>query len=208
MQFLTLLLFMYSLNALANLEGTVVRVKDGDTFVLSANGIFHDVRLIGVDTPESVHPSKSVECFGKEASNFLKNYLTGKTVKLEEDPSQSTYDKYRRRLGYVWIEKELVNLKIIREGYGHEYTYNIPYKYQSEFKKAQEEAELEKKGLWAPTACANVKKESIVENNSGIVKRSRAGICHKPGSRYYLKTKHFTSFKSIGECLKTGRLPN
>jgi micrococcal nuclease len=132
----------------------VVRIVDGDTIVVEIDGVQEKVRLIGVDTPEVVDPRKPVQCFGKEASVFTKNLLIGKRVRLEADPTQGDRDKYHRLLRYVFLgDGTLVNKKIIVEGYGHEYTYRIPYRYQTEFKTAERSAREAQKGLWAPNVC-------------------------------------------------------
>lgn len=131
----------------------VTRVVDGDTIVVTTPGKTEKVRLIGVDTPETVDPRKPVQCFGKEASDFTKSLLTNKSVRLDADPSQNDRDKYGRLLRYVFLAGVNVNEKIIAEGYGHEYTYRIPYKYQTEFKNAERLARESKKGLWADGIC-------------------------------------------------------
>jgi len=139
----------------------VVRVIDGDTIVVLMNGKNVTVRLIGLDTPEIVDPRKPVQCFGKEASEKMKRVISGQSVRVETDPSQGTYDKYGRLLAYIYApanvrpEGILVNKYMIAEGYGHEYTYNLPYKYQAEFKAAQKQAREQKKGLWADRVCEN-----------------------------------------------------
>jgi micrococcal nuclease len=139
---------------------TVVKVVDGDTIAVMMDGKSVTIRLIGVDTPETVDPRKAVQCFGKAASDETKKILKGQSVRVVSDPSQGTYDKYGRTLAYVFAPSNsdpagiLVNEYLIAEGYGHEYTYNIPYQYQAEFKAAQAEAQREKKGLWADAACA------------------------------------------------------
>lgn len=127
----------------------VVRVVDGDTLTLSIGGKKEVLRLIGMDTPETVDPRKQVQCFGKEASAKAKEMLTGKKVRIEADPSQGERDKYNRLLGYIFLEDGIFyNELMIEEGYAHEYTYNTPYKYQSEFKEAETKAREGKKGLW------------------------------------------------------------
>ncbi|HEX8591493.1 MAG TPA: thermonuclease family protein [Candidatus Paceibacterota bacterium] len=132
----------------------IVEVVDGDTVKISVNGKIETYRLIGVDTPETVHPTKGVECFGVEASNRAKTILTGEKVFIETDSSQGTYDKYNRRLAYIFLEDGTnLNLKMIREGYAHEYTYSLPYKYQLQFKEAEVAARSNKVGLWADNAC-------------------------------------------------------
>ncbi len=133
----------------------ITRVVDGDTMKVSINGTEDTIRLIGIDTPETVHPSKPVECFGMEASNKAKELLDGKMVKLEADSSQGERDKYGRLLRYIFLQDGTnFNKLMISEGYAYEYTYNLPYKYQAEFKSAEQYAKTNEKGLWAPDACS------------------------------------------------------
>ncbi|MEK7151838.1 MAG: thermonuclease family protein [Patescibacteria group bacterium] len=132
----------------------VTKVVDGDTIALRMNGITETIRLIGINTPETVDPRTAVLCFGTEASNKAKELLMGKQVRIEKDPSQGDRDKYGRLLAYVYREDGLFfNKYMIEKGYAYEYTYNIPYKYQSEFKAAQKSAEAKKYGLWGNGAC-------------------------------------------------------
>ncbi|MDO8573295.1 MAG: thermonuclease family protein [Candidatus Daviesbacteria bacterium] len=132
----------------------VTKVIDGDTIQVVIDNEKETIRLIGIDSPETVDPRKSVQCFGKEASAKAKLLLSDKSVMLESDPTQGERDKYQRLLRYVFLEDGTnFNKLMISEGYAHEYTYNIPYKYQSEFKQAQKEAEENKRGLWADNAC-------------------------------------------------------
>ncbi|TSC63231.1 MAG: micrococcal nuclease, partial [Parcubacteria group bacterium Athens0416_74] len=139
----------------------VVKVVDGDTIVVDIAGANTTVRLIGLDTPETVDPRKTVQCFGAEASAKMRQILSGQYVRLETDPSQGEKDKYGRLLAYVYApanvrpEGILLNIYMIEEGFGHEYTYNIPYKYQAEFKAAENIARQEKRGLWADGVCAS-----------------------------------------------------
>ena len=114
------------------------------------------VRYIGIDTPETVHPSKPVECFGKEASNFNKQLVEGKTVWLEFDVER--YDRYNRLLAYVWLtskpfapEQNMVNAILVKEGYAQAYTYPPNVKYSELFVQLQREAREQGRGLW--TAC-------------------------------------------------------
>src|SRR3989338_4991223 len=139
----------------------VAKVIDGDTISIIKDGKAVTLRLSGLDTPETVDPRNPVQCFGKEASEKAKQILTGTSVRIEMDPSQGELDKYGRLLAYVYVPADvrpegiLVNEYMIAEGYGHEYTYNLPYKYQAEFKAAERKAREEKKGLWADGACAD-----------------------------------------------------
>lgn len=132
----------------------VIKVVDGDTFAVEINGKSTTIRMIGVDTPETVDPRKPVQCFGVEASNKSKVTLGGQNVKLEFDASQGKLDKYGRLLAYVILaDGTNFNEKLIRDGYAHEYTYNLPYKYQTAFKSAEKFARENEKGLWAPGVC-------------------------------------------------------
>ena len=133
----------------------VINVVDGDTIDIDVGGKKQRIRLIGVNTPETVHPEKTVECFCKEATIYTKTRLLGKDVSIEIDESQDRFDKYNRLLAYIFIGSENFNLELIKHGYAYEYTYNVPYKYQKLFKDAQRYAEKNKEGLWAPDACKN-----------------------------------------------------
>lgn len=133
---------------------SVKEVVDGDTIEINISGKSEKLRLIGIDTPETVDPRKPVQCFGKEASDKAKELLTGKKVKLEADSTQGERDKYNRLLRYVFLENGThFNKWMIENGYAYEYTYNLPYKYQSEFKQAEKTAKDSSKGLWSPSTC-------------------------------------------------------
>lgn len=134
----------------------VVRVVDGDTLVVSRLGKENTVRLIGLDTPETVDPRRPVQCFGAAASQEAHRMLDGQQVRLETDSSQDSRDKYGRMLAYVFLQDgTLFNKHMIAEGFGHEYTYRTPYKYQMDFKAAEQSARVAQKGLWAPSVCEN-----------------------------------------------------
>jgi len=128
----------------------VVRVIDGDTIVIN-DGNEITVRLVGVDTPETVHPSKPVEYYGKEASRFTQNLLKGEKVYLVIDPQQGKTDRYGRTLAYIYRAPEglFVNAEIIRQGYGHAYT-QYPFEYIEEFRQLEQLARQAQKGLWSP----------------------------------------------------------
>jgi micrococcal nuclease len=120
------------------------RVIDGDTIILSNR---EKVRLIGVDTPETKHPNKPVEHYGKEASAFTKKMVEGRPVRLEYDWQQR--DKYGRLLAYVYLmDGTFLNAEIIKQGYGHGYT-RFPFKYLDQFRQYEKEARENKRGLWA-----------------------------------------------------------
>ena len=194
----------------------VVKVVDGDTLDVSINGKTEAIRLIGINTPETVDPRKPVECFGKEASNKAKELLAGKTVGLQNDPTQGERDKYGRLLRYVTLaDGTSFNKLMISQGYAYEYTYNKPYKYQAEYKQAQKTASANKKGLWADTTCKGVAtpvttKETVKSGTTTTsdaqpaVKKSVNNLCHAKGSKYYVQTKKFTPYASLKDCLASG----
>jgi micrococcal nuclease len=122
------------------------RVIDGDTIEIIWNGKKEKVRLIGIDTPETVHPQKPVEYFGKEASAFTKRMVENKVINLEFDQNQR--DKYGRLLAYVYLEDgTFLNAEILKQGYGYAYT-KFPFKYMEQFREYQREARLGDRGLW------------------------------------------------------------
>ncbi|HEY4517054.1 MAG TPA: thermonuclease family protein [Candidatus Paceibacterota bacterium] len=133
---------------------TIERVVDGDTIIVWKDGEDVTVRLIGMDTPETVDPRKDVQCFGPEASSEGKRVLTGQDVRLVPDPTQDTYDKYGRYLAYVYLpDGTLYNQLMIEKGYAHEYTYKKAYELQKEFKAAQTAAAAASLGFWSPATC-------------------------------------------------------
>lgn len=125
----------------------VLKVVDGDTVNIDYKGKNTSVRLIGVDTPETVHPSKPVEAYGKEASNFTRNLLIGESVYLRFDVEQT--DRYGRLLAYLYRAPDglFVNLEIVRQGYGHAYT-RFPFKHMELFRHYGTKAREAKKGLY------------------------------------------------------------
>jgi micrococcal nuclease len=132
----------------------IVQVIDGDTVEISKDCKAVRVRFIGINTPETVDARKPVECFGKEASDHAKHILSNKDVEIEADPTQGTYDKYGRLLGYVILpDGTNFNKIMIEQGYAYEDTYDKPYQYQAEFRQAQDDAKQNQRGLWSPSTC-------------------------------------------------------
>ncbi|KKW19209.1 MAG: Micrococcal nuclease [Parcubacteria group bacterium GW2011_GWA2_51_10] len=158
----------------------VTKVVDGDTVVVNIDGKNTTLRLIGLDTPETADPRKPVQCFGEEASQRAREILTGNSVQLEMDPSQGELDKYGRTLAYVFLEDgTFFNKLMISEGYGHEYTYNLAYKYQKEFREAEYDAQENKRGLWSDTACMQ---ESSNSSESDVAYYTRSDVISDTGS--------------------------
>lgn len=125
-------------------NAVVQRVVDGDTIVLTTG---QTVRYIGIDTPETKDPRKEVQCFGIEASNYNAQLVEGKTITLAQDVS--TTDRYGRVLAYVYVQDEMVNEKLVMEGYARVATFPPDVAHQQEFEAAQKEAQLYNRGLWS-----------------------------------------------------------
>ncbi|MFH0840526.1 MAG: thermonuclease family protein [bacterium] len=127
----------------------VVNIVDGDTMDVNINGNIERVRLIGIDTPELVDPRQPVECFAREASDKAKEVLSNQKVRLESDITQGDRDKYGRLLRYIWLEDGTnFNKLMIAQGFAHEYTYDFPYRYQDEFRQAENYVRNNKTGIW------------------------------------------------------------
>lgn len=190
-------------------EVVVERVVDGDTIVVSGG---QKVRLILVDTPETKHPKKGVEYFGKEASAYTTSQLTGKTVYLQKDVSET--DRYGRLLRYVWIARPssnnpsndevaslCFNATLIKNGYGKLATFPPDIKYVDLFKSLERQARQANTGLWAggtapeapkptpqkpvakPKASAPTKTYNSNPINAPYIGNSNSGKFHKRGCR-------------------------
>ena len=142
-------------------ETKVIKVVDGDTVRVETDGVEETIRIIGINTPETVDPRKPVECFGQEASNKAKELLDGQSVRLEADVTQGERDKYGRLLRYVFLENGTDFGKwMISQGFSFEYRYAASYKYEQDYKTAQVEAQTAKRGLWADGACEDATDDS------------------------------------------------
>jgi micrococcal nuclease len=99
----------------AAVSATVAHVIDGDTIIAAfRDGHTETVRVLGVDTPETVDPRKPVQCFGPEASAYAKSHLTGRPVRLEFDVERR--DRYGRLLAYVFIDGHRYEDDLLRRG--------------------------------------------------------------------------------------------
>lgn len=124
----------------------VVRVVDGDTIIVEPD---HRVRLIGVNTPETVRPNYPVERFGPEATKFTKHFLSGGTARLSFD--RERVDRFGRFLAYVWVGKRLLNEELLRSGLARfepQFYYSEVMKRR--FRRAEQEARELKVGIWSP----------------------------------------------------------
>lgn len=134
----------------------VVKAIDGDTIDVREDGMVERVRLLGVNTPETVDPRRPVQCFGREAKEKTAELVAGKSVKLEPDPLQANRDKYQRLLRYVYLpDGRMLNQVLVEEGYAFEYTYQSQmYSHQADFKAAQAAARAAGRGLWSTATCS------------------------------------------------------
>lgn len=132
----------------------VIWVVDGDTVRVRLNGKDTTVRMIGINTPETVKENSPIECYGPEASAYAKSKLAKQKVTLEYDDSQGRFDQYGRTLAYVWLEEKdgsltLMNLDEVKGGYAFERQYGrTPYARKSQFRTAQAAARKAQVGLW------------------------------------------------------------
>jgi len=175
----------------------VVKVVDGDTLDVEFNGKTERIRLLLVDTPETVHPSKPVEPFGPEASKFAKETLSNQRVKLEFDVSER--DKYGRLLAYVWIDGKMFNELLLEKGLARvAYVYPPNVKYVDPFRAIQSKAQKEELGIWSIENYATDRGF----DDSAAKKNSKASENSKPS----IQTKDSSSSKSnqpsIGSCKK------
>lgn len=141
-------------------EAKVLRVVDGDTIEIDRGKGKEKVRFVLVNTPETVHPKKGAEFYGKEASNFTKSQLTDKTVYLQKDTSDT--DRYGRLLRYIWIERpssdnpsneeiksKCFNAILLAGGYANVSTFPPDVKYVDLFRKIERQARDGNVGLWS-----------------------------------------------------------
>src|SRR3989339_1465757 len=180
----------------------VTHVTDGDTVGVGRGWRYKKVRLIGVDTPETVHPEKPVEFFGPEASEFTKRRLEGKKVRLELEPSNQ-YDYYGRPLAYVFlIDGTLFNAELVKQGYARVIAPSPFHRYQ-EFRSYEREARAAGVGPWA----AKVKVlQTPTETSGKIIANRLSKIYHLPGHANYgrVKEENRIYFNTEEDAIKAG----
>ncbi|MEC1158705.1 thermonuclease family protein [Cytobacillus horneckiae] len=134
-----------------NIEKAIVRdVVDGDTIKVEfTGGNVETIRLLLIDTPESVKPNTPVQPFSEEAAELMrKKLIKGNVVEIEKGILER--DKYDRLLAYVWVDGENVNKKLLENGFARVAYVNPPnIKYLDEFKEAEKLAKTNKKGVWS-----------------------------------------------------------
>lgn len=124
----------------------VTRVIDGDTIEVRFDGEYTDVRLIGVDTPETVKPDTPVQCFGERASHFTKRLLEGRRVRLVFGVER--HDLYGRWLAYVHLGGRFVEAMLVHRGLARSLTIPPNDRFAPLFRRLERRASLAGRGLW------------------------------------------------------------
>lgn len=124
------------------IDGDTIEVKDGDAII--------KFRLVGIDTPETVHPEKEVECFGEEAKAELKGLIENKEIYFNYDNAAGLSDQYGRTLVYVWRKEDdlFINSHMLEEGYAHFYENKSPIFFDEDFRELETLAREQGRGLW------------------------------------------------------------
>lgn len=171
---MVLTIFPLSTLALAKKEVKLSKCVDGDTarFILNKEEI--KARFLAIDTPESVHPTKGVEPYGKEASEYTCNALkNAKKITIEYDPGSDKTDKYKRHLVWVYVDDVLLQKTLIEKGYAKvAYLYG-KYQYTEELKEVEEKAKTSKKGIWSQSNNENSKKEESTSKSNATKKTTK-----------------------------------
>ena len=124
----------------------VLRVIDGDTIIVASGEGSETVRLLGIDTPETHHPTKPVGCWGPEAEEFTREHLEGRFVTLEDDIERT--DLYGRHLAYVHLDGERFNDRLLIEGYARILTIAPNGVYRRVMLEEEMQAHRANRGLW------------------------------------------------------------
>ncbi len=205
-------------------EARVVRVVDGDTVVANVDGVEEKIRFVLVNTPESVHPKKGVEYYGKEASDFTKMNLEDKTIYLEKDVSDR--DRYGRMLRYIWlkrpatneptdeeIEQYMFNAILLKKGFANLSTFPPDVKYVDLFARLEREARENNLGLWGDDGepvdgKGSDKEETVTRGNpeDPIRGNVKSKIYHLPGGKSYDKVSkaNIIYFKTEEDAIAAG----
>ena len=138
----------------------IARVVDGDTIEFNCNGKKEKIRIIGIDTPETVHPRKPVQCFGPEASKKMKEFALNKKVALKKSKTSDNRGRYGRFLRYVEIKGKDIGAELIKQGYAFSYK-KYPHERLAEYNQFEAEAKENAIGLWSDTCNYNDSKEVV-----------------------------------------------
>ncbi|MBB3109616.1 micrococcal nuclease [Paenibacillus phyllosphaerae] len=212
------------------IDAKVIKVVDSDTIKVKMGNTEETVRMLLIDGPETVHPSKPVQPFGPEASDFAKKTLSNQTVQLELDVSER--DKYGRLLAYVWIDDRMFNEMALERGLVRvAYVYAPNVKYVDQFRNIQKKAQQQGIGIWSienyvqddgfhpeeaeASSGAPASGEAAAEEDvpaaacanptiKGNINAKGDKIYHVPGNRSYEQTKAEEMFCTEAEAVAAG----
>jgi micrococcal nuclease len=177
----------------------VERVIDGDTIVILQDGRKETVRYIGIDAPESVHPRRGMEPFGKAASDFNRSLVGGREVRLEFDVEPR--DHYGRLLAYVYLDSLFVNAELVLAGYAQLMTIPPNVRHVDLFRRLQREARENNCGLWAESG---ISERTPGANSPGIYITRTGRKYHTDGCRF-LRSSRIRS--TLEEAVRLGLEP-
>lgn len=186
----------------------VIRVIDGDTIEINYSGKKEKVRLIGIDTPETKHPTKGVQPYGLQASAFTKENLEGEKVTLEFDVQER--DCYGRLLAYVYTQDgTMFNGWLLEEGYAQIATFPPNVKYEEFFKTLQKEARQNNRGLWGLEKGEIVDEHYTIQTKGILVGSIHSDKFHKPDCKWAKKIseKNQIWFKDAADAREYGYKP-
>ena len=209
---LTIFIIALSLPCFAG-QHQVIKVIDGDTIDILYYGKKERIRMLCVDTPESVHPDQTRNTpMGIKASNYTKSRLTGKTVDLEFE-GQRKRGNYGRLLAYVLLDGHNFNVELVRQGWSPYYTkYGSSEKHHDEFLSAEREAKAKALNIWASG------QRNISQSEPGKIKTRptltgqyhgniKSHVFHAPGCRHYNCKNCVRIFNSRDEAIRAGFKP-
>ncbi len=196
-----------------------IRAVDGDTIKVNIDGEEFTVRMIGIDTPESVHPDKEKNNeFGEMASKFTKSMFSeNQTIYLEKDVSDT--DKYGRLLRYVWlspsdnlndgteIEEKMYNAVCVKEGFAKSVRYGKDTKHADTFDKLEKNAYENQKGLWGITDSTFSQEIKEEPSESSYIGNSNSKKFHKITCGGLPSEKNRVYFSSREEAIENGFSP-
>lgn len=142
---------------------------DGDTAKFVYKDEIISARFLAIDTPETKHPSKGVEPYGKEASEYTCNSLKkAKVIELEYDDDSDKIDKYDRHLVWVFVDETLLQKELVSKGYASvAYLYG-DYKYTDILEEVEQGAEDSKLGIWSNEEDTKEVEETTTEEKDEI----------------------------------------
>ncbi len=205
----------------ARLPGFVERVVDGDTVVANVDGVRMRVRLLGIDTPESVAPGEPAECFGPEATRRARQLLPkGAAVQIVLDPRGEVRDRFGRLLAYVERRGRMVNEQLVRSGHAEVFAYrNRQFARRSRLEATERRARRARRGLWGACAGATAGAQAGAPQSDAppegtpcpddrpIKGNLPSGIYHRPGDPSYERTKPERCFASAAKAEAAGFRP-